>query len=228
MVAARYVPLAEVYPRVCGGTAPPHGLCYDPPCLSPRMRGNRRQRRGHCPNGGSIPAYAGEPLAQDVAEAQREVYPRVCGGTISAFRCIAVISGLSPRMRGNPQQSPQVKARIGSIPAYAGEPASSMRSTARPAVYPRVCGGTNSGAAGTALGDGLSPRMRGNHIARYSPVEFSGSIPAYAGEPLSASAPPTSSGVYPRVCGGTISVSALLRAAGGLSPRMRGNPPAPT
>ena len=120
-------------------------------------------------------------------------------------------SGLSPRVRGNPQltatavplpstvypracggtrstpRGPKRSLALGSIPARAGEPAvpeGPGGSTVQ--VYPRACGGTK-----LTLKVGVS-----------SP------------EP-----------VYPRACGGTSATSVEIdrRAALGLSPRVRGN-----
>ena len=54
---------ARVYPRECGGT-----LLFGPPGegksgLSPRVRGNPRQRSASIGTAGSIPASAGEPVS---------------------------------------------------------------------------------------------------------------------------------------------------------------------
>ena len=54
---------AWVYPRVCGGTGKAGVIPNAGGGLSPRMRGNRRQRVFICSPAGSIPAYAGEPNA---------------------------------------------------------------------------------------------------------------------------------------------------------------------
>ena len=73
---------------------------------------------------------------------------------------------------------------------------------------------------------GLSPRVRGNRPSRSPCCTTAGSIPARAGEP---SVPITllhDGGVYPRACGGTGHSLDLNAAAKGLSPRVRGNPPA--
>ena len=75
----------EVYPRVCGGTgagmSAGSGVAWAG--LSPRVRGNRREK---------CAAYA----------LQCEVYPRVCGGTRSfAIGSSSDDDGLSPRVRGN-------------------------------------------------------------------------------------------------------------------------------
>ena len=98
----------------------------------------------------------------------------------------------------------------------------------RSAVYPRVCGGTARRVVMDNPADGLSPRVRGNPGQRRTPHAGGGSIPACAGEP--ATPPPgiPSAGVYPRVCGGTCQDGGFGRVEGGLSPRVRGNPRAPT
>ena len=121
-------------------------------------------------------------------------------------------SGLSPRMRGNPphhSRTPRAHAgelwpnryRFRSIPAHAGEPSRSP-------------------------GQGLSPRMRGNHLD----IGVLGSIPAHAGEPMQVGFTVRAYRVYPRACGGTTSATLGRAHAGeppgrfdGLSPRMRGN-----
>ena len=112
-------PARPFYPRVTGNRGDPRAG------LSPRVRGNRHPTsRPILPNVRSIPACAGEPPTS------RKVYPRVCGGTWSAYRGNSPVGGLSPRVRGNPFEilpsgglSPRVEL-IGSIPACAGEPAS--------------------------------------------------------------------------------------------------------
>ena len=51
-------------------------------------------------------------------------------------------NGLSPRVRGNLLQKSTLLMGKGSIPACAGEPLAPDSCTSKPAVYPRVCGGT--------------------------------------------------------------------------------------
>ena len=113
---------SSVYPRVCGGTI------YISPSikyllgLSPRVRGNQvnEERRQYAP--GSIPACAGEPDSRRCAGDILEVYPRVCGGTTMKPIISPAKSGLSPRVRGNPEEVNSLVTKCGSIPACAGEP----------------------------------------------------------------------------------------------------------
>ncbi len=86
-----------------------------------------------------------------------------------------------------------------------------------------MCGGTLLATTEERLGNGLSPRVRGNRSAGGCSASSRGTIPACAGEPRRSGRPPRAGWDYPRVCGGTTAagMAALLRR--GLSPRVRGN-----
>ena len=86
-----------------------------------------------------------------------------------------------------------------------------------------MCGGTPYRLLWQEDEDGLSPRVRGNQVSLSVMICCWRSIPACAGEPVESKDNPLSSGVYPRVCGGTRADDARRAAAGGLSPRVRGN-----
>ena len=138
--------LTMVYPRVCGGTQAEVVVTAGDVGLSPRMRGNPAAAavivivivR-------SIPAYAGEPRCRPSRWRSRWVYPRVCGGTRGRNRCRRDEEGLSPRMRGNLEIRGFERGVERSIPAYAGEPDTWKAQSPGCWVYPRVCGGTDSG-----------------------------------------------------------------------------------
>ena len=51
--------------------------------LSPRGRGNPHRTATGAPSAGSIPAWAGKPLADNQITALQEVYPRVGGETVT-------------------------------------------------------------------------------------------------------------------------------------------------
>ena len=133
-----------VYPRVCGGTTAIAKQISSEGGLSPRVRGNpaSMNQKGRCIR--SIPACAGEPSAAEMPTMKVEVYPRVCGGTISPCSCRRRVNGLSPRVRGNPAAISQQTAELRSIPACAGEPDSVVCAGNITRVYPRVCGGTTA------------------------------------------------------------------------------------
>ena len=111
-----------VYPRACGGTPMTLVASATVMGLSPRLRGNppERGRAGGPPR--SIPAPAGEPVADKSFQWRYEVYPRACGGTISATPGMRPMVGLSPRLRGNHRPGPDRERHGRSIPAPAGEP----------------------------------------------------------------------------------------------------------
>ena len=171
--------------------------------LSPRVRGNPGGG-GELPRPGrSIPACAGEPRPAAPAEARPGVYPRVCGGTGGLHAGGGLPEGLSPRVRGNRDGPFPGRRGRGSIPACAGEPATTTSARAAASVYPRVCGGTPPDQEIWMAG------------AR--------SIPACAGEPNRLDGRHHRRRVYPRVCGGTHTDPAARPAEEGLSPRVRGN-----
>ena len=111
-----------VYPRVCGGTL--MGLVSGMVLLglSPRVRGNPAGGLCGADSGGSIPACAGEPRPRLPGGRQDRVYPRVCGGTRLLHSGRLLLSGLSPRVRGNPVHPLAFGQVTRSIPACAGEP----------------------------------------------------------------------------------------------------------
>ena len=171
--------------------------------LSPRVRGNRRpmeQAAGHIR---SIPACAGEPPTLLTYGPSIGVYPRVCGGTTSCNLTPTPVSGLSPRVRGNPLYEIVLRCGERSIPACAGEPSTLATSADSIWVYPRVCGGTAFFGSLLQHAHGLSPRVRGNRGHEVRIGRRRGSIPACAGEPIRRQRPRTRPWVYPRVCGGT-------------------------
>ena len=214
---------SRVYPRVCGGTLSRPFLKQKSQGLSPRVRGNHADQLVHDVCLGSIPACAGEPLPGECAGRGSRVYPRVCGGTAYVEYIRELAKGLSPRVRGNRRIRRCSRLAVGSVPACAGEPDSSSLCPLRRRVYPRVCGGTDLRQCAPENGQGLSPRVRGNHSTVPVPRQGRGSIPACAGEPSPACAKTDAPRVYPRVCGGTRRTREPGQAVRGLSPRVRGN-----
>ncbi len=155
------------------------------------------------------------------------VYPRRCGGTRGGPVAPRSRGGLSPQVRGNRTAVTATGWSSWSIPAGAGEPTRGETWRSLERVYPRRCGGTAGTARGGDVRHGLSPQVRGNHVAHEAPRSSAGSIPAGAGEPGRAPATPGRGGVYPRRCGGTSLDIALLQITHGLSPQVRGNRIAP-
>ena len=217
----------RVYPRVCGGTFHAGLNPGGSQGLSPRVRGNPGRPGSAVPASRSIPACAGEPRAYYIFRISVKVYPRVCGGTARYARIARQNRGLSPRVRGNLRRTNALLERVRSIPACAGEPSGGGGRGASGKVYPRVCGGTANAGSPIAGCRGLSPRVRGNRRIHTARLRRRGSIPACAGEPMVWKSKPGITRVYPRVCGGTLNTGRGGCTIAGLSPRVRGNPPAP-
>ena len=155
-------PPSAVYPRACGGTWGHIQFETIHPGLSPRVRGNRLGRTSGMLIWRSIPARAGEPRTARRGRADCWVYPRACGGTTAARIQTSALTGLSPRVRGNPPEQATYGLEWRSIPARAGEPSTQKRPGTGTPVYPRACGGTCQPLFRAIVNRGLSPRVRGN------------------------------------------------------------------
>ena len=110
------------YPRAGGGTSTRWATTADSSGLSPRRRGNHRNRAGLHRLPGPIPAQAGEPAGPIGLCSWQRAYPRAGGGTQLRPRLADDIRGLSPRRRGNPPGYLGRGGKTGPIPAQAGEP----------------------------------------------------------------------------------------------------------
>jgi len=206
-----------------GGTQPSR-LCKQ--CvqgLSPLARGNRRPISALNRSMGSIPACAGEPMPTPSRCGASRVYPRLRGGTCTAFHPLDLDYGLSPLARGNHSKSLEGAVRGGSIPACAGEPHPSAPSGRVAGVYPRLRGGTVPALPVTLPVTGLSPLARGNRGKHPLKPDEAGSIPACAGEPQQSGEQCGLTRVYPRLRGGTRRFGARAMDCRGLSPLARGN-----
>ena len=198
---------------MCGGTLASVAANLKGRGLSPRVRGNPPAGVSVLRADRSIPACAGEPKTGTSLWCAARVYPRVCGGTNSLIADSPPVSGLSPRVRGNHPAPVQLRKRVGSIPACAGEPNVRPELLAQVGVYPRVCGGTNRSCEMATKAEGLSPRVRGNQPQATTSNPKGGSIPACAGEPSIAAVTSRGCEVYPRVCGGTRCASGVWTSA---------------
>ena len=190
------------------------------------------------------------------------VHPRVCGGNDNHVITPQQLGGTSPRVRGNnllqlretenAGTSPRVRGkRLGEqavladlryIPACAGETKIPPLAHCAMGVHPRVCGGNERAYQNGEIGEGTSPRVRGNMPLVITPRGTYGTsprvrgkqcnhprilttpryIPACAGETRSLYASPWTFGVHPRVCGGNSYCHSSPSTTAGTSPRVRG------
>ncbi len=194
--------LERVDPRVCGGARSRERSRPRMTGRSPRVRGSPESRRRSAPRRGSIPACAGEPCWSVSERVMPWVDPRVCGGANSPSCATVQVRGRSPRVRGSPAEPRRAALRLGSIPACAGEPCPTARTTTRTRVDPRVCGGAPRHGNKKQNLWGRSPRVRGSRALIDADEARDGSIPACAGEPRCGSRASPRPWVDPRVCGG--------------------------
>ena len=214
---------ARAYPRAGGGTASTRSPTLRSSGLSPRRRGNHAGRHLEAAHHGPIPAQAGEPISAMADAGTPRAYPRAGGGTDIGHGGCGHTEGLSPRRRGNHECRLGRLVDHGPIPAQAGEPSTSTRTSAGARAYPRAGGGTGEIGDLVRCPEGLSPRRRGNPVGGLAELAPLGPIPAQAGEPRSRRCRPRESRAYPRAGGGTEYSAALPASTTGLSPRRRGN-----
>ena len=206
-----------------GGTVSAWNVAITGAGLSPLARGNRLLVNSALSLPGPIPACAGEPFTPIAYIGHNGAYPRLRGGTLVAALLLMCALGLSPLARGNLELAPAGVARVGPIPACAGEPVFWVAISHPSRAYPRLRGGTVFAGSGASLPRGLSPLARGNPwLVLFVPVGL-GPIPACAGEPKANGHRRNPKGAYPRLRGGTSHVIASQICNTGLSPLARGN-----
>ena len=113
----------RVDPRGRGGAYPNSAAKSAKLGRSPRTRGSPQPPAHLLDLHGSIPADAGEPPCGSRGASRPRVDPRGRGGAIDAFAGPHAPRGRAPRTRGSPPPHPASEASAGSIPADAGEPA---------------------------------------------------------------------------------------------------------
>ena len=183
--AASCPAISGVHPRVCGEAGMLQMAQEPGEGPSPRVRGSPAAGARGARAPGSIPACAGKPWPSRLSTSGSRVHPRVCGeawpSATSRFR----VPGPSPRVRGSPDEVGADALVARSIPACAGKPRASRRTTATLRVHPRVCGEAVRGGRWTTTRRGPSPRVRGSLIRPTTGMREAGSIPACAGKPSS-------------------------------------------
>ncbi len=137
------------------------------------------------------------------------------------------MSGPSPRVRGSRLIDHRRAEPDGTIPAGAGEPRTTRRSSSTSGDHPRGCGGAIRAAVDRPMHQGPSPRVRGSQYSVLSHEHTDGTIPAGAGEPRPMLDAVLPHGDHPRGCGGAQSTSLVMTTLTGPSPRVRGSPTLP-
>ena len=131
---------ARDHPRACGEHTGTRRRLLVGSGSSPRMRGTLIEPEYLASLDGIIPAHAGNTY--DVRPIRRRLrdHPRACGEHAAMCVDIAACGGSSPRMRGTLRMFRRFDARIGIIPAHAGNTAWRCRSSTAARDHPRACG----------------------------------------------------------------------------------------
>ena len=131
-------------------------------------------------------------------------------------------SGPSPRVRGTHGVDLAARARLGIIPARAGNTPCPRLPARRAGDHPRVCGEHSFSFASSNAARGSSPRVRGTPVRPHRLAREGGIIPARAGNTAPRTRRATCPWDHPRVCGEHSSFHLSCWILWGSSPRVRG------
>ena len=149
----------------------------------------------------SIPTCVGQPAIIHKQNIAQKVYPHVCGAAMPCRSLNMACMGLSPRVWGSPYAEGNLSKGGRSIPTCVGQPSSFCIARSCPTVYPHVCGAAPDDVLRRMKGDGLSPRVWGNHVLLQWHMGMCRSIPTCVGQPCKPNGSVGSLPVYPHVCG---------------------------
>ena len=152
----------------------------------------------------------------------------MCGEHLKSATRQAARRGSSPRVRGTLPLKSVAFARLGIIPACAGNTRTRSCSDGLTRDHPRVCGEHRCSPAWRASPRGSSPRVRGTPGLLHRLCRSFGIIPACAGNTRWITARPRSKRDHPRVCGEHSLSPMVPLSLTGSSPRVRGTPRLPT
>ena len=214
----------RVHPRERGESSRRPGSLHTVTGPSPRARGILVMSYLLDGERGSIPASAGNPKVRSISRISPRVHPRERGESGLGRGRGRGGRGPSPRARGILQQRRAHPRRAGSIPASAGNPASTPGRPGRARVHPRERGESDADVADRAVGAGPSPRARGIPGPGAARERRARSIPASAGNPAALPAAGARPWVHPRERGESQGHRIRGRGGRGPSPRARGIP----
>ena len=128
---------------------------------SPRVRGRQGRDVLNLFDEGLIPASAGQTRRRKCTVLMRGAHPRECGADDCARVADRRFSGSSPRVRGRRGLGGHSVARVGLIPASAGQTPPSTALGQISTAHPRECGADCFRSDPEWCARGSSPRVRG-------------------------------------------------------------------
>ena len=221
-VPRNYVLKAD-HPRVCGANQAESIESALSAGSSPRVRGELKRTVFTRPPHRIIPACAGRTRTRTASTtAAGTDHPRVCGANGDGAGLEAGLVGSSPRVRGERTVSDGSDQTVRIIPACAGRTPYPLLPPHPSTDHPRVCGANDVDRVMREIGNGSSPRVRGER--RRISVGFRGRriIPACAGRTAATSRRGWREPDHPRVCGANVGFITGTLVPAGSSPRVRG------
>ena len=169
------------HPRGCGEHSAATSRRLESGGSSPRMRGAHHVCRLVEPAVGIIPADAGSTPAGQSASPRSWDHPRGCGEHPGLHAREVGPAGSSPRMRGAPELTAQLRLQPGIIPADAGSTRCQPGRSGCWRDHPRGCGEHSVLVSYPSAYKGSSPRMRGAHRLHIQQPTIIRIIPTHAG-----------------------------------------------
>ena len=213
---------AQDHPRGCGEKETLAAVTVAAMGSSPRVRGEEKVGKLYRGWPGIIPAGAGRRSRRRCPQGQLGDHPRGCGEKACVMSADCLVSGSSPRVRGEEERGAAGGEDEGIIPAGAGRREKVSGSGAGLRDHPRGCGEKRVAGEDVKVGGGSSPRVRGEVVAGITKKGAGGIIPAGAGRSASKCWSPNSRRDHPRGCGEKSDQGYRCANAQGSSPRVRG------
>ncbi|ABI62270.1 Hypothetical protein GbCGDNIH1_1372 [Granulibacter bethesdensis CGDNIH1] len=214
----------SVHPRAGGEHLEPMNVDRISTGSSPRRRGTPRRPSAIQEQHRFIPAQAGNTVASNPDQQEREVHPRAGGEHPELLPAPIVAAGSSPRRRGTHREAARMCLAGRFIPAQAGNTVFLPAYGLFPPVHPRAGGEHNAQLLDLARGGGSSPRRRGTHRNRSHDLPRHRFIPAQAGNTFRIRFRVAAQTVHPRAGGEHSKPRTAVHRAIGSSPRRRGTP----
>ena len=189
---------------------------------SPRVRGRLPLKLRIKARIRLIPASAGQTRSLRLWWMWLTAHPRECGADLLPQHLLRLLKGSSPRVRGRRDCRRRHRARIGLIPASAGQTHHHLSTVGRNTAHPRECGADRGAFSPRISSVGSSPRVRGRRRGCNDHDPAGGLIPASAGQTRTRARSQPGQGAHPRECGADRLVFFVRGYAVGSSPRVRG------
>ena len=189
---------------------------------SPHVRGTLGHRVDRVPQLGIIPACAGNTIRFCGFRLCFRDHPRMCGEHMKTHDAEGYQAGSSPHVRGTLYDVRPWLARLGIIPACAGNTFVAFEFEGRYRDHPRMCGEHRLMPAEVTASTGSSPHVRGTRLVAWCDARLVGIIPACAGNTMPCRRIVGFRGDHPRMCGEHHMSFEYPHAQPGSSPHVRG------